>query len=157
MFCRNCGNQLPENALFCGNCGTKVEAQAAPQQPAYTAPQQPAYEAPQQPVYTAPQVTPVVAPERPQEDPELNSLATNTMILGIVGLALSEMGLPGLIVSNIALNKAAEFERKAGKLFGKAKIGRNLAKPGKIVGIVMTIFWAVYFLVAVIAGIASAL
>ena len=157
MFCRNCGNQLPENALFCGNCGTKVEAQTAPQQPAYTAPQQPAYEAPQQPVYTAPQVAPVVAPERPQEDPELNSLATNTMILGIVGLALSEMGLPGLIVSNIALNKAAEFERKAGKLFGKAKIGRNLAKPGKIVGIVMTIFWAVYFLIAVIAGIASAL
>ena len=154
MFCQHCGNQLPEGAAFCGNCGNKVASaptSEAPQQPVYVAPQQPVYVAPQ------PQVTPVVAPPRPQEDPELNSLATNTMILGIVGLALSEMGLPGLIVSNIAMNKAAEFERKAGKLFGKAKVGRNLAKPGKIVGLVMTIFWAVYFSIMVIAGIVSAL
>lgn len=157
MFCRNCGSQLADGAAFCGNCGTKVEVQAAPQQPVYEAPQEPVYEAPQEPVYVAPQVTPVIAPERPQEDPELSSLATNTLIMGIVGLALSELGLPGLIVSNIGLNKAAEFERKAGKLFGKAKVGRNLAKPGKIVGIVMTIFWAIYFTVAFIAAIASAL
>lgn len=145
MFCKNCGNQLPEGAAFCATCGTKVEVQAAPQQPAYAVPQQPV-----QPV-------PVVAPSRPQEDPQLNDLAKNTLIMGIIGLALSELGLPGLIISNIALNKAAEFEHRAGSLFGKAKVGRNLAKPGKIVGIVMTIFWAVYFLILFIAGIASAL
>lgn len=149
MFCRNCGSQLVDGAAFCGNCGAKVEVQAAPQQPVY--------EAPQEPVYVAPQVAPVMASERPQEDPELNSLATNTLVMGIVGLALSELGLPGLIVSNIGLNKADEFERKAGKLFGKAKVGRNLAKPGKIVGIVMTIFWAIYISVAFIAAITGAL
>lgn len=148
MFCRSCGTQLPDGTAFCANCGTKVEVQPAPQ---------PAFEAPQQPVYTAPQTAPVVAPERPQEDPEVNSLATTTLILGIVGLALSELGLPGLIVSNIGLKKAAEFERRAGKLFGKARVGRNLAKPGKIVGIVMTIFWAVYIFIVMIAAIASAL
>lgn len=150
MFCPNCGDQLVEGAAFCGNCGIKIEAQ-----PAYEAPQ-PAYSAPQT-SYTVPQPAPVVAPARPQEDPELNELAKSTMTLGIVGLALSELGLPGLIVSNIAMNKAAEFERRAGGFYGKAKVGRRLAKPGKIVSIVMTVFWAVYFSILFIAAIASAL
>lgn len=145
MFCSNCGTQIPEGSAFCGNCGTKVAAQAAPQpapQPAYTVPQQPV------------QVAPV---NNNANDPELNSLATNTMIFGIIGLALSELGIPGIILSNIAMNKAAEFERKAGSLYGKAKVGRRLAKPGKIVGIIMTIFWAIYFLVIMIAAIAGEL
>ena len=178
MFCQNCGNQLTEGAAFCGQCGAKVAEPAAPQQPTYEAPQsapqpayeapQPAYEAPQpayeapQPAYSAPQTSytvpqpaPVVAPARPQEDPELNELAKSTMIMGIIGLALSELGLPGLIISNIAMNKAAEFESKAGGLFGKAKVGRRLAKPGKIVGLIMTIFWAVYIfflIVTILSG-----
>lgn len=161
MFCSNCGNQIPEDSLFCGNCGTKVEAPAAPQ-PAYKAPQQPAYQAVQEPVYVAPQPAyqavqqPAYAvPQQPVQvapvvnnanDPELNSLATNTMIFGIIGLALSELGVPGIILSSIAMNKAAEFESKAGSLYGKAKVGRRLAKPGKIVGIIMTIFWTIYTL-----------
>lgn len=24
MFCKNCSNQLPDNAAFCSKCGTKV-------------------------------------------------------------------------------------------------------------------------------------
>ena len=164
MFCKNCGTQLIDGAAFCGNCGTKVDAQPAPQpvyeapvaEPVAETPVQPAYTAPQT-TYTVPQPTPVVAPARPQEDPELNELAKSTMILGIVGLALSELGLPGLIVSNIAMNKAAEFERKAGGFYGKAKVGRRLAKPGKIVSTVMTIFWAVYFSILFIAAIAGSL
>lgn len=155
MFCSNCGNQIPEGSAFCGNCGTKVEAQAAPQ-PAYEAVQQPAYEAVQQPAYAVPQQPVQVAPvnNTNANDPELNSLATNTMIFGIIGLALSELGIPGIILSNIAMNKAAEFESKAGKLFGKALVGRRLAKPGKIVGIIMTIFWAIYITVLMIAAMA---
>lgn len=27
MYCRNCGKQLPEEAIFCGNCGTKIREQ----------------------------------------------------------------------------------------------------------------------------------
>ena len=162
MFCSNCGTQIPEGSLFCGNCGTKVEAQPAPQpapQPAYEAVQQPAYQAVQQPAYEAPQPAYTV-PQQPVQvapvvnnanDPELNSLATNTMIFGIIGLALSELGVPGIILSSIAMNKAAEFESKAGSLYGKAKVGRRLAKPGKIVGIIMTIFWAIYTLALIFA------
>lgn len=29
MYCRHCGKQLEENALFCGNCGAKVEDHVA--------------------------------------------------------------------------------------------------------------------------------
>jgi Predicted membrane protein len=25
MFCKNCGNELPTNALYCEKCGTKIE------------------------------------------------------------------------------------------------------------------------------------
>ena len=37
MFCPNCGNQIPDNALFCGNCGAKIEPK---QQERQTPPQQ---------------------------------------------------------------------------------------------------------------------
>ena len=42
---------------------------------------------------------------------------------------------------------------KAGSLYGKAKVGRALAKAGKIVGIIMTILWAFIILVYGILGI----
>lgn len=153
MFCKNCGNQLPDDAVFCGHCGTRVESEPAVQ-PAYAAPQEPVYAAPQT-TYTVPQSAPVVAPARPQEDPELNELAQSTMILGIVGLALSELGLPGLIISSIAMKKAEEFERRAGGFYGKAKVGRRLAKPGKILGLIMTIFLTVYFFFVFITALLS--
>lgn len=125
MFCNHCGSQLPDGAAFCGNCGSQVSTPNASYQ---------------QPVQAE--------PIRERMDPELNSLAKTTMILGIVGLATAiNFGIPGIIISNIALNKAAEFERKAGSLYGKARLGRNLAKPGKIVGIVMTILLAFIILI----------
>ena len=135
MFCSKCGNQLPEDARFCEHCGTPAET----------------------PAPATAEIAP--APVKEQTDPELNSMATNTLILGIVGLALSEMGLPGWIVSSIGLKKAAEFERKAGKLYGKAKTGRLLAKIGKIVGIVMTIYLVMFFIAyfgLLIVGLSSA-
>lgn len=30
IFCRNCGNQLKDNAKFCTNCGAKAETEQAP-------------------------------------------------------------------------------------------------------------------------------
>lgn len=150
MFCQNCGNQLPEGAAFCGSCGAKAEVQTVPQQPAYEAPQQPAYEAPQQPAYTAPQPTyqqPVqAAPAQNANSPALDSLATSTMIFGILGLALSELGIPGIIFSAIGKNKASEYISRAGSLSGKAKVGSILAKIGLPLGIVMTVVWFIYFI-----------
>ena len=37
MFCRFCGSELPDNAVFCSNCGARIvsQQQAANQQPGY--------------------------------------------------------------------------------------------------------------------------
>lgn len=146
MFCKNCGSQLADDAVFCGNCGTKVEAQAAPQ-PAYTAPQQPAYTAPQ-PTYTAPQPAPAAA-----NDPALDSLATNTMVFGILGAALGLcIGVPGIIFSVLTKNKVDEFVSRAGSLYGKAKVGSILSKVGLPVSIVCTAIYTISFFVGLFSG-----
>lgn len=150
MFCKNCGNQIPDNAAFCGSCGTKVEAQAAPQQPAYEAPQQPAYTAPQ-PAYQQPAQA---APAQSTNDPALDSLATNSMIFGILSAALGlSFGVPGIIFSVITKNKINEYLNRGGSLSGKAKVGSILAKVGLPVGIAMTAVYVISFL----AGFISAL
>ena len=149
MFCRNCGSQLPDNAAFCGNCGTKVEAvAAAPQQPAYEAVQQPAPA--QEPVFVAPQ-QPVQAPPKPAVDPYLDDLAGSVLARGITGLILAFVGIPGIIVSAKAKNLAAEYERKAGQLSGRAKVGSILAKVGFPVGWGMTAFYVLYAIILMAA------
>ena len=61
MFCKNCGNQLADNATFCGNCGTPVAGaeasapvEAAPAAPAPVAEVAPAEPAPVVPVEATP-------------------------------------------------------------------------------------------------------
>lgn len=151
MFCKNCGNQLPDNALFCGSCGTKVEAPAAPQQPAYEAPQQPAYvvpqPAPQQPAYVAPQAAPQA------HDPYKDELAGSVLSKGIAGLALAPVfGVPGIIVSAGAKRKAREYESRYGELSGKAKVGSILSKVGLPVSIGMTVMYFLYIIILVSGG-----
>lgn len=51
MFCKNCGNEIPEGAKFCVNCGTPVEV---PSEPAPEAPSTPVYEEPAAPVIEKP-------------------------------------------------------------------------------------------------------
>ena len=157
MFCPNCGNQIPEGSAFCGNCGTKVEAPAAPQpapQPAYEAPQQPAYQAVQEPVYVAPQQSVQVAPVvNNANDPELNSLATNTMVFGILGAALGLcIGVPGIIFSVLTKKKVNEFVGRAGSLYGKAKVGSILAKVGLPVSIACTAIYTICFFAGLLSG-----
>ena len=41
MFCKNCGNQVPDGVAFCAACGTPVAAAPAPA-PVYAAPEVPA-------------------------------------------------------------------------------------------------------------------
>ena len=151
MFCKNCGNQLPDNALFCGSCGTKVEAPAAPQQPAYEAPQQPAYvapqPAPQQPAYVAPQAAPQA------NDPYKDELAGSIMGTGIACLPLAFVfGIPGIFVSASAKRKAREYESRYGELSGKAKVGSILAKVGLPLSLGMTGLYLLYAIAILASG-----
>ena len=116
---------------------------AAPQ-PVYQPAPQPQYQPPYQP---APQYapTPVAAPS-----------ATSVMVMGILALALSEFGLIGLIFSIIARKKAKAYYAAYGAFTGQAKVGNILSKIALPVSIIMMVFWAIYIVFAIIAGIGIA-
>lgn len=140
MFCKNCGTQLPDDAVFCGNCGTKVEVQAAPQEPVYTAPQEPAYVAPEQPSPKA-------------HDPHQDELASSIMGTGIASIPLAFVfGLPGIIVAATAKKKVAEYTRLYGEPSGRAKVGAILSKVGFPLGWGMLAFYLLYIILLLSLG-----
>lgn len=140
MNCSNCQAQIPENSKVCPYCGTPVEAQSAPQQPAY---QQPAY----QPVPTQPAYQPVSTQPAPTaNDPQKDALAGSCLTWGILGLAFSEVPILGLIFSIIAV--------KAYKL---NEPGRGIAIGGlicSIIGCFVAVIWII--VLALIIGAATA-
>ena len=77
------------------------------------------------------------------------------MIMSIVGLALAEFGIPGIILCAIAKGKVKKATA-AGATGGKLKVARILSTIGMILSIVMTIFWLIYIVAigaAVVYGI----
>lgn len=148
MFCKYCGSKLVDNAAFCHECGKATyEQPAAPAQSVYQPPVHPApayqvplYQQAPQYTYTVPPVQSV--PQPPVVNPEqLEKLEKQALTLGIVGLCLSMLGVPGLILSCVGSGKASRYKKLTGGLSAKARVGYRLAKAGKIVGIVMTVFW----------------
>ena len=121
MFCSKCGTNNNDGVRYCVNCGAELQQPAASQ-------------------YTQPTPRPVVMPPITAAGP---TQPTKVLVFGIIGLALSELGIPGIILSIIALHFANKFLQENGMLFGKAKIGRILGMVGLFVGIGMTVFWTV--------------
>lgn len=170
MFCKYCGSKLIDGAAFCHDCGKSTYDQpvcpppvtpAVPTQPVYVQPvppaapayQVPLYQQPVQPAYTY-TFPPMqqAAPAAPAADPAvLEQLEKQALTLGIVGLCLSMLGVPGLVLSCIGSGKASKYKQLTGGLSHKARTGYRLAKAGKIVGIVMTVFW-VTFLPSLLEG-----
>lgn len=176
MFCKYCGTKLIDEAAFCQECGKPTSEQPAQpvfqqpvpparpvqvvyQQPVYTPP---AYTAPVpptppvQPIYqqnVPPQYTYTVsansaqtAPQPAVSSPESANQEQQILTFGILGLCLSMLGVPGIIFSSIAGNKANEYKQQTGTLDGKAGTGYRLAKAGKIVSIIMTVILTIVVL-----------
>ncbi|MBP5208349.1 MAG: zinc ribbon domain-containing protein [Clostridia bacterium] len=144
MYCKNCGAQLPDNAVFCTECGAQ---QAAPkpqpqpkQQPTYQQPQQPVY---QQPVYQQPQYTPVVA--TPDAGP--------IFVTGLLSLIFA--GLVGLILAIVNKKKVKEYTATGAQLTGKAKAGSILGNLGLVFSIIALVTIVIYFFVIIIGLIAG--
>ena len=133
-YCNNCGNELKDGAKFCEHCGAPVDVA-----------KEPVSEYAEQTVeyYTE---APVV------NTPEQDAMAKSAMIMSIVGLALSELGIPGIIISAIAKGKVKKATA-AGATGGKLKVARILSTIGIILSIVMTIFW-IFYIVAIGAAVA---
>ena len=143
MNCSNCQAQIPENSKVCPYCGTPVEAQSAPQQPAY---QQPAY----QPVPPQPAYQPVSTQPAPTaNDPQKDALAGSCLTWGILGLAFSEIPILGLIFSIIARVKCGNYARLYGHYTGKAKVGSTLATLGLVFSIIFTVAITIGIIVAI--------
>ena len=135
MFCSKCGAQVPDGAAFCPVCG---EVLNAPKE--------------------APVETPVAQETVSVDEAAKTSAAKSVMIIGIVAIALSELGLPGIILAAIANKKVAAYEAQYGPCTGMAKVGRILAKVALPVSIVMTVVWVIYTIViAAYAGLASSI
>lgn len=127
--CNNCGAELKNGAKFCENCGAPAEAV-----------QEPVRE------YVEEQTVEYYTEAPVANTPEQDSMAKSAMIMAIVGLALSELGLPGIIVSAIAKGKVKKATA-AGATGGKLKAARILSTIGLILSIVMTIVWLLYIVI----------
>ena len=119
--------------MNCQNCGANVDGKAfCPQCGAQV-------QAPAQQNYNYNQ------PAAPQGNP------TNVLVFGILGLALSGLGIVGLIFSIIGLKKANNYIATYGNISNQVRIGRRLAIAGLVVSIIMTIIWILYIIIIVVA------
>ncbi|MEE1105941.1 MAG: hypothetical protein UH083_08270 [Ruminococcus sp.] len=123
MNCQYCGMNVDGKA-FCPQCGARVQA---PAQPSYN--------------YNGGYNQPAA----PQGNP------TNVLVFGILGLALSGLGIVGLIFSIIGLKKANNYIATYGNISNQVRIGRRLAIAGMIVSIIMTVIWVLYIVIIVVA------
>ena len=127
MNCQNCGANVDGKA-FCPQCGAQVQA---PAQPSYN--------------YNGGYNQPAA----PQGNP------TNVLVFGILGLALSGLGIVGLIFSIIGLKKANNYIATYGNISNQVRIGRRLAIAGLVVSIICTIIYVLIFVAAIVAGTSS--
>ncbi len=128
MYCKYCGTQHDENAKFCQNCGAELAAEYKPEP------------------------TPTVAPAQPLKKEPKKSIAAplTVLILAIAGLVLAESGslaFAGIILSAIALKKAADYKKENGNESRMANIGHILAIVGLVLSIAVTIASVISFFV----------
>ena len=137
MFCTKCGRELDENESVCPVCGTvnggETAAAASTLEYGYNAVNE-------------------------ANEQLKNEMASQSLKWGIISLAFSASGclpLLGFIFSFIAKSKALAYEQTFGVLEGKARVGRILGKVGFGVGLGMTIYMALVFVIAVAAELAT--
>jgi len=158
MFCKNCGTQLEEGKNFCPNCGAvlesdptapvveTVETETISPAPVFQEPEgcadAPAGQEPETcadaPACQEPD--PCVAEQK--EAPDEGSV----MAKGIVASALSWIGIPGIILGCIAMNRVKKYRREGYRYSGKLKAGYITGLIGLILGIFYTVVWAVYII-----------
>lgn len=133
MYCRKCGYEINENALFCPYCGAKTEEAKAES-----------------------------ASSGPAPTKEANALARTALILSIIslGLPLYSGGIisciAGIILGIISKMKLREYAEGNAPASGKARTAKTLSTVGIILNIV-TIVLTILLLIALITFLSLAL
>ena len=137
MFCNHCGTQIEDGKVFCPNCGASLEEPVGQPEVETIYPEkaQQSWQ-PGSTVYTV-----------PAEDPQK---AKSLMIKGILAAALCEIGIPGIVLGNIATRGVRECLEKGYHYSGKLRAAYICGKVGKILGIIMTVYWAVVMILAMV-------
>ena len=131
MFCKYCGNQLPDDANFCPKCGKVTDEKTNNTNESYSSyePEPIAFE----------EVNQNFASIQKSED------AGSILKFSILGLAFSTvLSLLGLIFTIVAKSKVKKFIKKYGDTEGRATVGKHLTIPGMILSIFFMIFWFIY-------------
>ena len=144
MFCRFCGNELPDQANFCTKCGKMIDDAEVTQAPAALADLigDPA--------------------QRAQEDPfkgEKDELGGSILKYGIMSLAFGCTGLLsllGLIFACIGKSKVGKYLAKFQETEGKATVGKHLLTAGLWVSIGIAIYFTICFVIGFISGLSGA-
>lgn len=128
-----------------------------PVEPVTAEPVQPQYQEPMQPqqYQQAPPVQPQYQQPTQTQQPAGAPTPKTILILGIIGLAISWIpfaSIGGIIVSAIGMKKSNAYAAFGGVPCGMSITGRILARVGLIVSIVMTVFWAIWFTIVIIAA-----
>ena len=136
MFCKFCGNELPNDANFCTKCG-KVVIQEENES-------------------VESLITEFPDEQEPSviEDPEKDELGGKILKFSILGLAFAcsfFLSLLGLIFSIISKSLVNNYKEMYGETEGRATVGKHLGIAGLIASIVMLVLFAVYVVVVVAA------
>ena len=77
---------------------------------------------------------------------------TKVLVFGIIGLALCETGLLGLIFSIVGLVQAKNYVKTYGDISNKVRIGKRLSIAGLIISICMIVMWIAIIALIVFAA-----
>ena len=119
MFCKHCGNQIPDNATFCSHCGNAVQTTTPP----------------------TPPVNPYYAPQQGN-----GKFPVVSLVLGILGIILAiipSIFYIGLILSIVGLVFGVKEKAATGKGVGLVLsiIGTCIGGVYLLLALIGLIFW----------------
>ncbi len=135
MFCRHCGNELPENANFCPVCGN------------FNQETKQANETEKKSEYFEDPAEIKLDDIFENEKKELGGSILKFAILGLAFGATGLLSLLGLIFTIISKAKVGTYKAKFGNTEGAATVGKHLGLAGMILNIFMVVFFTLYFII----------